>query len=67
MKNVLFSNWYAMRWIRLGLAIFFLVAYFTIQEGDHVALFASIFFGVQALLNVGCCCNGNSCSLPPKK
>jgi hypothetical protein len=64
MKRVLFNNWYTMRWIRLALAIFFIVAYFTIQKGDYVALIAAGFFGMKAILNVGCCCNDNTCSIP---
>ncbi len=67
MKNALFNNWSVMRWIRLALAVFFIVVYFTMKEGDVVALIAAAFFGSQAIFNYNCCCSGDSCSLPRKK
>ena len=46
-------GWNAARWIRLALAIAFLLA--GIASKDTVAYAASFFFAVQAALNLGCC------------
>ncbi len=54
----LLTNWNWMRWVRLGLAIAFLMAGF--NNGDGVAYVAAAFFGIQAIFNVGCC--GADCS-----
>ncbi len=50
-----------MRWLRLGIAIVFFSAYF--QQGETVALFAGLFFGVQAIFNTGC--GGGACATGP--
>ncbi|MBP6574340.1 MAG: hypothetical protein KA230_07815 [Flavobacteriales bacterium] len=52
------TNWDATRWLRLVLAIIFLIA--GISQQEPVAYVAAAFFGVQALFNVGCC--GASCA-----
>ena len=54
----LFTNWGAARWIRLLIAVVFLMA--GISSGDTVAYAASFFFTLQAVLNIGCC--GSACS-----
>lgn len=61
----LFHNWGAVRWIRLGLGVALLMA--GIASGDTVAYAAAAFFGLQAVLNFGCC--GAACtteSVPAK-
>jgi len=54
----LFTNWGAVRWIRLLIAVAFLMA--GVSSGDTVAYAASFFFALQAVLNFGCC--GSACS-----
>jgi hypothetical protein len=58
MMRTLLTNWSFARVVRLVLALMFLVAGYS--KGDAVAYFAAAFFGVQALLNLGCC--GTSCT-----
>ncbi len=57
-RSLLLQNWDITRWIRLGLAVMFLVA--GILKADTLAYFAAGFFGLQAVFNVGCC--GMSCA-----
>lgn len=54
----LFRNWGTVRWIRLGLASVLLMA--GITSGDAMAYAAAAFFGLQALLDFGCC--GAACT-----
>jgi len=60
MMERVITNWDATRWLRLVLAIIFLIA--GISQQEPVAYVAAAFFGVQALFNVGCC--GASCASP---
>ena len=53
------KGWHAMRVLQAVIAVVFLFA--AITRNEPVAWFAAIFFGVQALFNVGCCGMG-SCS-----
>ena len=53
MKDRILSGWHAQRWLRLVFAAVFLAAGITRQE--PVAWFAAVFFGIQAVFNVGCC------------
>lgn len=53
MKDRILTGWHAQRWLRLVFAAVFLAAGITRQE--PVAWFAAIFFGVQAVFDVGCC------------
>ncbi|MBP8823881.1 MAG: hypothetical protein KBH07_09565 [Flavobacteriales bacterium] len=57
----LLGPWDGARLLRLGLAVAFLWA--AIAEGEAMAWAAAVFFGVQALFNVGCC--GAACATPP--
>ena len=50
-----------MRWLRLLAAIVFLGQ--GLASGDAIAYWAAAFFGVQAVLNTGCCAVG-TCSAP---
>jgi len=62
MKALLLQNWDMARYIRLGLAVIFLIT--GIRSGETVALVAAAFLGAQAVFNVGCC--GSSCSAPTR-
>jgi hypothetical protein len=53
MKDRILTGWSAQRWLRLVFAVVFLVA--GISGREPVAYVAAAFFGLQALLNVGCC------------
>lgn len=52
MKNILFRNWHAMRWIRLILALFLFYNAYATHEWFFVVFGA--FFLLQALFNLGC-------------
>lgn len=52
MRDLLLTNWHFLRVLRLGMALVFFSAYY--QQGETVALFAGLFFGVQAVFNTGC-------------
>lgn len=49
----LLTGWHFTRWVQLAAAIFFL--WTGVQRGEGIAYFAAAFFGLQAMLNVGCC------------
>lgn len=53
MRERLLTGWNGMRILRAGFAIMFLFA--AITRHEPVAWFAAVFFGLQAVLNVGCC------------
>jgi hypothetical protein len=55
-KNIIFSNWNFMRFLRLGLAAFVLVE--AIRNYDVMfGVLASVLL-LQAVFNVGCCSGG---------
>lgn len=54
-----------MRWLRLLAAIAFLGQ--GLASGDAVAYWAAAFFGVQAMLNIGCCAVGSCSTTPARK
>ena len=60
MKDLL-RNWNIARLLRLVLAGAFLGA--AVSSGEWVAYVVAAVFGLQAILNVGCC--GTSCAAPP--
>ncbi len=60
-KEVLFSNWHFMRWLRLALGIY--VGVQAIQFTDALAGMVSVFFLYQAITNTGCC-GASGCSVP---
>ena len=51
MKNILFTNWHAMRFIRLAFALFLFFQAYETQEWFLVAF--GIFFLIQAIFNAG--------------
>ena len=60
MKEVLFSNWHFMRWVRLVFALFLFYQAFLLQEWMFVAF--GFFFMLQVIFNLGCGSNG--CTVP---
>lgn len=63
MMERLLTNWDAMRWLRLVIAVMFLFA--AISRNEPFAYAAAVFFGFQAIWNVGCC--GAACAAPQKR
>jgi len=63
-KQVLFTGWHLVRWLRLGLGIFFSVQAF--QDHDAISGFIAAFFLFQAVTNTGCC-GANGCAVPMSK
>lgn len=57
----LLTNWNLARVLRLAFALVFLGA--AITGGEPIAYVAAGVFGLQAILNVGCC--GSACAAPP--
>lgn len=56
MKQLLFTNWHAMRWIRLVSGLFFIQQ--AIQFQHYLFGFVAVFFLFQAVFNTGCGLNG---------
>jgi hypothetical protein len=63
MKQLLFTNWHAMRWVRLAFALFLFVQAYTNHQWFFIAF--GLFFLFQAIFNLGCGPNG--CSIPNNK
>ncbi|MEC4048797.1 hypothetical protein OX284_005095 [Flavobacterium sp. SUN046] len=59
MKNVVFTNWHIMRYLRLGIALFLFYQAYETHEWFFIVFGA--FFLLQALLNIGC--GPNSCGV----
>jgi len=64
-KQTLFTNWHAMRWVRFGFGLFLAVQAF--QLHDIFASIVSAFFLFQAATNTGCCGVTGCSATPPKK
>lgn len=56
MKQLLFTNWHTMRWIRLAFALFLFFQAYTTHEWFFIAF--GIFFLAQVIFNLGCGANG---------
>jgi hypothetical protein len=56
MKEILFSNWHAMRIIRLVLGI--VVFIMALQQQQTILAIAGGWFSLMALLNLGCSAEG---------
>lgn len=52
MTDTLLHNWHFMRWLRLGLGLFFV--YRAITESDNISGFFGAFLLFQAATNTGC-------------
>lgn len=63
MKELLLSNWHAMRIFRLAFAIFLFVQAYNTHEWFFIIF--GIFFFIQAIFNSGCGSNG--CTVPKNK
>lgn len=63
-KQILFTNWHFMRWVRLGLGIFISVQ--AIQSHDIILGLLAAFFIFQAITNIGCC-GAKGCAVPQSK
>lgn len=53
MKERLLHGWTGVRWLRLVFAVVFLAA--GIKGREPIAFMAALFFGAQAVFNIGCC------------
>lgn len=60
MKQLLLTNWHAMRWIRLIAGLFLMQQ--AIQFHEILLGFMAAFFLFQAIFNTGCGLNGCSVS-----
>jgi hypothetical protein len=60
-KEILFTNWNFVRWVRLGLGI--IVGILAIQMQDGLLGLLAAFFLFQSFTNSGCCAY-NSCPVP---
>lgn len=56
MKQLLFSNWHFMRFLRVALALFLFYNAYVTHEWFFIVF--GIFFLVQAVFNMGCGPNG---------
>ena len=63
MKNLLFTNWNAMRFIRLVIALFLFSQAFVTKNWIFIGM--GLFFLIQVTFNFGCGSNG--CSLTNNK
>ena len=60
-----FKEWDFARYFKLGIAVLLALAYLFGRETFYLA--GSIFFFVQALLNVGCGCSQGTCRTKSKE
>ena len=63
MKNLLFTNWHLMRFVRLAIAVFLFSQAYILKDWIFVGI--GTFFLVQVIFNIGCGPNG--CALPNNK
>lgn len=64
MKQIIFSNWTLMRFLRLAMGIAILVQ--AVIAKDMLFAFAGIVFTAMPVFNVGCCGTAG-CATPAKK
>jgi len=62
-KELVFTNWHVMRWLRLAFSLFLFTQAFLLRDWMFIA-FGGFFF-IQAILNLGCSSNG--CTIPNNK
>lgn len=60
MKQLLFTNWHTMRWVRLAFALFLFFQAYTTHEWFFIVF--GVFFLAQVVFNLGCGSNG--CQVP---
>jgi len=63
-KEMLFTGWNFMRWLRLGVGLYLLFNAW--QSTDMMAGFFGAFFLLQAATNTGCC-GASGCAVPATK
>ncbi len=63
-KQILFTNWNFIRWVKLGLGL--VVGIQSIQNHEPVLGFLSAFLLFQAIINTGCCGAG-ACAVSKTK
>mgnify|MGYP003385643801 FL=1 len=56
MKQLLFTNWHLMRWVRLAFALFLFAQAYITHEWFFLAF--GLFFLFQMIFNLGCGSNG---------
>lgn len=64
-RKTILSDWHFIRWFRLIIGLIVLIEAFRTSSG-WLGLMAALFL-YQAVFNAGCCCAGNSCSVPPQR
>ncbi len=64
MKQVIFSNWNFMRFLRLGLGIAIIVQ--SVMAGNWTMGILGLLFTAMPVFNIGCCGTGG-CNAPTKK
>lgn len=62
-KQLVFTGWHPMRWLRLAIGIFAIVE--AIRTHDTLIGILAGFLILTALTNIGCC--GASCALPQNR
>ncbi|MHB1921586.1 MAG: hypothetical protein ACYCOO_05055 [Chitinophagaceae bacterium] len=55
-RQIVFSGWNLMRWLRLGIGSYFLIS--GLRQPDNLMALIGGFFLFQAIFNVGCCGSG---------
>lgn len=60
-KQLLFTNWHLMRWVRLIIGLAILI--YAFQTRDITLGMLAAFLLFQAVMNVGCC-GSTGCDLP---
>lgn len=63
-KQMLFTGWTIMRWLRLVLGS--IIAVQAIQQHDSLSGIIAAFFLFQAITNTGCC-GSQGCGMPMRK
>ncbi len=63
--DMLFTNWHFMRWLRLGIGLFFV--WQVTQRPDILTGLIALFLLFQAVTNTGCCGAGGCSTTPVKK
>lgn len=64
MKDLIFSNWTLIRFLRLGIGIAIIVQ--AVMAKDMLFSLAGILFTGMAVFNAGCC-GTSACAVPIKK
>lgn len=64
MKQVIFSNWNFMRFLRLGLGIAIIVQ--SVMAGNWTMGILGLLFTAMPVFNIGCCGTAG-CNVPTKK